>query len=82
MQVKLPKSEDNANLTWTIGHGGCDWGSIALYSGYNARFNFSLSVASNSVSPMNCSQAYKNAHPVSIGAIYEQVDIGPVCSCA
>merc|ERR1712079_302785 len=48
-------SSDNRNLTWTVGHGGQDWGSNAAMAGYNERFKFSLTIASNTVSGMNCS---------------------------
>ena len=59
MQVSLGSAVDSKNLTWTIGHGGCDYGSIALVSGYNDRFNFSISIASNVVSPMSVSGGSK-----------------------
>jgi hypothetical protein len=65
MQTRLVLAVDPDNLTWTVGHGGCDYGSIALVSGYNGRFNFSLSIASNGVAGLNCSAPYRAKHPVS-----------------
>lgn len=72
MQTRLPLLWDPANITWMVGHGGCDYGSIALQSGYNALFNFSMSIAVNSVAPLNCSTAYKQSHPATVGSMYSQ----------
>ena len=72
MQTKLPQHMDPGNVSWLVGHGGCDYGSIALHSGFNALYNFSMSVASNSVAGMNCSAAYRARYPVSVGAMYNQ----------
>eukprot|EP00040_Diaphanoeca_grandis_P021185 m.112851 g.112851 ORF g.112851 m.112851 type:complete len:518 (-) comp28222_c1_seq2:50-1603(-) len=55
---------DGQNLTWTIGHGGADWGSLAAISGYNPKFNVSISFASNSVAPMNCSDEYRETYKI------------------
>jgi hypothetical protein len=72
-QTSLPSSMDHHNQTWIIGHGGCDYGSIALSSGINLRYNFSMSIASNSVGGMNCSAAYRRTHPTAgVGGMYNQ----------
>lgn len=68
MRHNVPKDKDN--LTWTIGHGGQDWGSNALMAGYNQRFNVSLTIATNSVSGMNCSAAYRDVYRIRPGAMY------------
>jgi hypothetical protein len=52
MQINLGDAVDGRNLSWTIGHGGVDYGSCVEFAGYNDRFNFSLALASNTVSPM------------------------------
>jgi hypothetical protein len=53
MQVNLGDAVDGRNLTWTIGHGGCDYGSMSPIAGYNDRFNFSIAVGTNAVAPMS-----------------------------
>ena len=54
MHIKLSPKVDNLNLSITVGHGGADWGSIALINGFNPRFNFSFVLGVNSVTGMNC----------------------------
>jgi hypothetical protein len=58
MHFKLPHTVDPNNLTAVVGHGGADYGSIALVTGYNQNHfaNFSISIATNSVAGMNCSE--------------------------
>ena len=58
------------NLTWTFGHGGCDWGSMALTTGYNPLFNFSITITTNAVHGANCSAAYRETYPVHINQMH------------
>jgi CubicO group peptidase (beta-lactamase class C family) len=52
-----PSQSSQADL---IGHGGEDWGSNALISGYNSYLDFGISLATNSVTGMNCSLSNMN----------------------
>eukprot|EP00039_Didymoeca_costata_P031066 m.32957 g.32957 ORF g.32957 m.32957 type:complete len:527 (-) comp8472_c0_seq1:3912-5492(-) len=46
---------DPHNLTFTVGHGGADYGSIGLLSGFNPRYQFGISLVTGSSEGMNCS---------------------------
>ena len=70
MHFKLPLAVDPLNQTITVGHGGADWGSIAMVNGFNPIYNFSLALASNSVSGMNCSEEYRELFPQRVGSQY------------
>jgi CubicO group peptidase (beta-lactamase class C family) len=51
-------SADPLNLTYTIGHNGCDYGSSAqTIIGYVVPLQFGIAVTVNSYMPMNCSMA-------------------------
>merc|ERR1712056_177234 len=39
-------------------------------AGYNERFNFSMTIATNTVSGMNCTAAYRDAYEMRPGAMY------------
>ena len=72
MQQRIPVEADPYNQTYTIGHGGCDYGSIALLNGFNHVHNFSISFATNTVSGQNCTHEYREAYPRKIGELYDQ----------
>lgn len=65
------KGADAQNLTWTLGHGGADYGSIAQVEGFNPIFNFSISLGANSVMGANCSEEYRARYPVYAGMMYQ-----------
>jgi D-alanyl-D-alanine carboxypeptidase len=67
---KYHVSTDTQNLTWTVGHGGADWGSIAHMSGFNPKFNMSISVATTAVKGLNCSADYRTLYPTNLGSMY------------
>merc|ERR1719272_1929845 len=70
MHFKLSQLWDPLNQTITLGHGGADWGSIALVNGFNPTYNFSLALGTNSVSGMNCSDEYRQLFPQRVGGQY------------
>jgi len=70
MHIKLSPKVDNLNLSITVGHGGADWGSIALINGFNPRFNFSFVLGVNSVAGMNCTREYRETYPLRAGTMY------------
>jgi len=63
---------DPANLTVGVGHGGSDYGSLGHLACYNTRFDFGISIATTSVSGMNCSREYREEYPVVPGSVYNQ----------
>jgi hypothetical protein len=51
---------DPLNLTYTIGHQGCDYGSSAQsIVGYLVPYNVGIAVGVGSYLPMNCSMSSK-----------------------
>ena len=60
-----------------VGHGGADWGSVAPFHFYNAKYDFALLVAETSTGTMNCSAlSGKEARPNQAGS-----DIGMCTIC-
>ena len=45
---------DPLNETYLVGHGGADYGSTGIVSGWNPMHKFGISVTSNSAGPLNC----------------------------
>jgi CubicO group peptidase (beta-lactamase class C family) len=62
---------DPLNLTYTIGHNGCDYGSSAqTIIGYVVPLQFGIAVTVNSYMPMNCT---KTATELSLRAMDEDI---------
>eukprot|EP00040_Diaphanoeca_grandis_P044761 m.13476 g.13476 ORF g.13476 m.13476 type:complete len:492 (-) comp9745_c0_seq1:116-1591(-) len=65
-------SGDPNNYTTIVGHGGADWGSISHFAGYNLKFNFTVCIATSSVSGLNCSKEYRDKYPIPPGSVYAE----------
>merc|ERR1711971_1119277 len=62
------KSSDNRTLV--VGHGGQDYGTNILVSAYSERYDFSMVMAADAVSGMNCTPEYRERYPLNIAQMY------------